>query len=407
MRTLLSRYALSVSAAAMLAGCGGSQPPIGAPGAVPQASTNATHAELTTLTRPTITYGLLYSFKPGSGDGVDPYASLVNVNGILYGTTVGGGAYGGGTVFAIAPSGTEAVVHSFGASGDGETPFAGLTEAKGTLYGTTGFGGAHNNGTVFSITPSCKETVLHSFNYGSGDGEQPDAALLNVKGTFYGTTQHGGRHADGTVFSISTSGTETVLHSFGGSVDGVEPYAGLIDVKGTLYGTTYRGGADSNGTVFKISPSGNESVLHSFGAPPDGANPYAGLLDVDGRLYGTTQQGGGANGEGTVFSITTSGTETALHSFGPYFSGDGEQPYGNLVNVKGTLYGTTYGGGANNVGTVFKIKLLGKETVLHSFGASGDGKEPYAGLIKVKGMLYGTTENGGANGDGTVYSLTP
>ena len=138
MRTLLSRYALSVSAAAMLAGCGGSQPPIGAPGAVPQASTNATHAELTTLTRPTITYGLLYSFKPGSGDGVDPYASLVNVNGILYGTTVGGGAYGGGTVFAIAPSGTEAVVHSFGASGDGETPFAGLTEAKGTLYGTTG-----------------------------------------------------------------------------------------------------------------------------------------------------------------------------------------------------------------------------------------------------------------------------
>jgi uncharacterized repeat protein (TIGR03803 family) len=97
--------------------------------------------------------------------------------------------------------------------------------------------------------------VLYSFKGGSEDGEYPEAGLINVKGTLYGTTYDGGANGDGTVFAITTSGAETVLHSFkGGSGDGEDPEAGLLNVKGTLYGTTFEGGANGDGTVFSLKP---------------------------------------------------------------------------------------------------------------------------------------------------------
>jgi uncharacterized repeat protein (TIGR03803 family) len=165
----------------------------------------------------------------------------------------------------------------------------------------------------------------------------------------------------------------TLLHSFEGYPDGLEPYADLISVKGLLYGTTESGGSSplrqarrlGGGTVFSITPSGTETVLHNFAAlRRDGANPDSGLINVNGTLYGTTS-GGGSKKAGTVFSITTSGTEAVLHRFGR--SGDGADPWG-LINVKGVLYGTTeFGGGANSGGTVFSITTSGTETVLYSF----------------------------------------
>jgi uncharacterized repeat protein (TIGR03803 family) len=310
------------------------------------------------------------------------------------------------------------VLYSFaGGPGDGANPYASLINVKGTLYGTTELGGANNSyGTVFSITTSGSETVLYSFKGGYGDGEIPQAGLNNVAGTLYGTTEGGGslcnRGGCGTVFSITRSGTETVLHNFGpyGYGDGANPYAGLLNVKGTLYGTTWDGGA-GGGTVFSITPSGTETVLHSFkGGSGDGAGPWANLINVKGTLYGTTEQGG-ANSLGTLFSITPSGSETVLHSF-KGGSGDGKYPYASLINVKGTLYGTTVKGGAycrpsSGCGTVFSITPSGTETVLQSFGGTGDGENPFAELINVKGTLYGTTALGGTNGDGTVFWLSP
>jgi uncharacterized repeat protein (TIGR03803 family) len=263
---------------------------------------------------------------------------------------------------------------------------------------------------VFSITPSGHETVLHAFA-GSPDGEEPLARLLNVNGTLYGTTSLGGaynsvHHFGGTVFSITPGGKEKVLYSFGNGTDGAYPYAGLTDVKGRLYGTTYYGGAHNWGTVFSITPGGKEKVLYSFGAHGnDGEWPTTGLVDVSGTLYGTTFVGGAYNGDGTVFSITPSGTETVLHSFSNNGS-DGWYPDAALLNVNGTLYGTTYFGGAHGLGTVFSITLSGHETVLHSFNGR-DGSFPASGLVDVNGTLYGTTATGGAHNDGTVYSITP
>jgi len=392
----------------MLAACGGgSTGPLSPSPAGPSTALRMTIAERT-HGRPV--YNVLYRFQGAPGDGYIPVGGLLNVKGTLYGTTFFGGANNDGTVFSITPSGSETVLYSFkGGSGDGEDPEATLLNVKGTLYSTTQSGGANSDGTVFSITPSGAETVLYNFKGGSGDGETPVAALLNVKGTLYGTTYQGGANNGGTVFRISTSGSETVLYSFkGGSGDGENPDAGLINVKGTLYGTTQSGGANDDGTVFSITPSGAETVLYSFkGGSGDGEYPYAGLLNVKGTLYGATQKGG-ANDDGTVFKITTSGAEALLYSFKG--GSDGEYPYGGLLNVKGTLYGTTsQGGGSYRGGTVFAITTSGKETVLHSFGpgTGDDGEDPYAGLLNVKGTLYGTTEDGGLGNKGTVFSITP
>jgi len=412
----LSRYAFTISvAAALLAGCGGSQPPIGASNAMPQ-------RRATALPTSSKNYQIIYAFGT-SPDGAQPAGGLFEVGGMFYGTTAGGGSYtkcdvdgffGCGTVFSLTKGGTEHVLHSFGAASDGINPVASLIEANGTLYGTTPLGGSQN-GTVFSITPSGTEKVLDTFGRKS-DGDYPYAPLISVKGKLYGTTLYGGRATRGTVFTLTPSGTEKILHSFSGRGTGAGPLAALIDVGGTFYGTTSAGGAHHAGTIFSVTSTGKEKVLHSFGGGGDGARPVASLIDVNGTLYGTTLFGGTYNncasiGCGTVFSVTTDGTEKVLHSFGS--GADGRDPSAPLVEVNGTLYGTTEYGGtyscrySSGCGTIFSVTTDGVETVLHSFGSGSDGAVPLGGLIDVGGALYGTTEYGGSANLGTVFSLTP
>jgi uncharacterized repeat protein (TIGR03803 family) len=293
---------------------------------------------------------------------------------------------------------------------DGADPYAGLIQATdGNLYGTTYSGGANEyDGTVFKITPSGTLTTLHSFD--GTDGYDSRAGLVQAtNGDFYGTTSSGGAEGVGTVFKITPGGALTTLHSFDGA-DGTYPYAGLVQAtNGDLYGTTL-GGNGVYGTVFKITPSGMLTTLHGFDIT-DGEYPVAGLVQVtNGDLYGVTEAGG-TNGDGTVFKITPSGELTTLYSF---CSGgdctDGREPEGGLVQATdGNLYGTTYYGGANGYGTVFKITPSGTLTTLHSFDGT-DGTYPYAGLIQdTNGTFYGTTQGGGSSeppGYGTVFSLS-
>ncbi|MGB8907342.1 MAG: choice-of-anchor tandem repeat GloVer-containing protein [Candidatus Cybelea sp.] len=418
--SIFNRYAFSISvAAALLAACGGSQPPIGAPGATAQS-----RALGATQRRPE--YTVLYSFG-ASPDGDAPRASLVDVGGTLYGTTEQGGAntcgnssgyFGCGTIFSVTTAGKEKVLYSFGVPPDGNGPRAGLIDAGGTLYGTTQSGGSYTCvsdsqyfgcGTVFSVTTSGGESVVHHFAGGANDGAEPQAPLIAVKGTLYGTTSAAGASHGGTVFSVTTDGKEKVLDGFSGHGDG--PTAGLIDAKDTLYGTTSGGGSHHDGTVFSITLAGKVQVLHSFNGA-DGKEPHGLLLDVKGTFYGTTA-GGGSSGDGTVFSITTGGTEKVLYSFGG--GTDGANPYAGLVDVNGTLYGTTSGGGGTSCGgtvgcgTVFSITTSGTEKVLHRFSLSdgADATSPLAGLVDVSGTLYGTTFAGGSNGNGTVFALKP
>jgi len=271
-----------------------------------------------------------------------------------------------------------------------------------------------------------KEQVLYSFctELGCTDGQNPYAGVIDVKGTLYGTTVNGGEEEDtGTVFSINLStGAETVVHAFTGDrVDGYGPEAGLIDVNGTLYGTTCCGGTFGGGILFALNPNtGAETVLYSFCSRykrrdcEDGDYPVASLIDVKGKLYGTTEYGGRVKacdinryGCGTVFSVDRdTGAEKVLYSFTG--GTDGAYPTANLINVDGTLYGTTRYSGPSGGGTAFALDPgTGAMTVLHAFGGSTDGFFPVAGLIDVNGLLYGTTEWGGAHGGGTIFSLDP
>ena len=256
-----------------------------------------------------------YSFKGGS-DGENPEGAVTYLKNVVYGTTAyGGSACGGdgcGTIYKVAKGGKESVIYSFkgekSSQTDGEMPTAGLLYFDGTFYGTASYGGAHSGGAVYTVSPSGVEKVIYSFESVKYDAQRPEASLIAVNGALYGTTVYGGTYGLGTVFSITPSGVEHVIHSFGSGSDGEEPAAKLLNVKGKLYGTTTAGGGSTNctdgcGTVFEMSTSGAETVLHDFAGGSDGATPEAGLTALKGKLYGTTNAGGKSN-DGTIFALT-------------------------------------------------------------------------------------------------------
>ena len=336
----------------------------------------------------------LYSFCSQSGctDGAFPAVGLaLGIDGNFYGTTEDGGTNSYGTVFKITPSGTLTTLHSFDFT-DGVHPLGQLVQATNEdFYGTTYIGGANEDGTVFKITPSGTLTTLYSFCSQSAcaDGQYPQAGLVQAtNGNFYGTTYAGGTDAAGTVFEITPAGKLTTLHSFD-CTDGSGAMAGLVQAtNGNFYGTTYACGSYDYGVVFKITPSGTLTVLHSFDTT-NGEAPIAGLVQAtNGSFYGTTVAGG-ADNEGTVFEITPAGKLTTLHSFCPQ-SGctDGASPYAGLTQAtNGTFYATTNGGGADGDGTVFSLSV-GLGPFVETLFASG---KVGANVIVLGNNLTGTT----------------
>jgi uncharacterized repeat protein (TIGR03803 family) len=361
----------------------------------------------------------LASFN-GANGAAPGYVSLVRGDdGNFYGTTIFGGANDQGTVFKVTPTGELSTLYSFCAQTnctDGDQPAAGLVLGNdGNFYGITSGGGAYlYYGTVFKITPAGLLTTLHSFHGYPTDGQAPVAALVQGSdGNFYGTTQIGGSGTFGTVFKITTSGVLTTLYNFGDGAHGWYPYAGLVQGSdGNLYGTTFFGGDYWAGTAFKITPAGELTTLYSFCAQPacaDGSGPWAGLMQAsDGNFYGTTYSGG-VNFGGVVFKLTLTGSLTTLHSFcAEGGCADGAQSVAALIQAgDGNLYGTTSNNGAYGFyGTVFQITPEGVLTTLHSFDGT-DGRAPWGGLVQAPdGFFYGTTVEGGAYGDdGTIFRV--
>jgi len=372
----------------------------------------------------------LYNFN-GTPDGALPVGGVVRIGNSFYGTTANGGTDSlPGTVFKVDLKGNETTLYSFSGSPDGYVPLAGLIkDSDGNLYGTTAYGGLYGFGTIFEVSKTGVETVLYSFSGYPADGVYPQAGLVrDAAGNLFGTTQYGGpgscqingfTEGCGTVFMLSNTGVETVLHGFvSGTTDGQLPIARLLlDAAGNLYGTTCHGGTQGNGTVFKVTPGGTETVMYSFAGTPDGSCPLAGLILHAGIFYGTTYQGGASN-YGTVFKLTKAGQETVLYSFSALHQ-DGHYPQAALIrDSSGNLYGTTLGGGIetkychvieNGCGVIFKLSSAGKETVLHRFaGYPIEGASPISDLLRDSlGNLYGTTDIGGTAEAGTVFEWAP
>ncbi|MBV9719757.1 MAG: hypothetical protein JOZ77_10580 [Candidatus Eremiobacteraeota bacterium] len=389
-------------------------PPVGVPSATTQVRGSGVRATALRSSSSSY-YEVLFRFgqhaNPRHDIGGALPEGLLAVGGELYGTTAQGGYRSSGTVYSASTLGAHTVLHRFGvgsnAASDGVNPVGTLIAVKSLLYGATIVGGKCGSGSVYSISTSGTETLLHSFC--GSDGIQPLAGLVNVNGTLYGTTEYGVSSENyGTVYSVATSGTFKIVHNFTGSPkDGAEPAAPLLDVNGTLYGTTGYGGSNELGTVFTIDAAGKEKVLYSFQGGADGAQPFSDLIDVNGTLYGTTLRGGGHHvgcapsyaGCGTVYSITPSGSESVLYSFGCNSCSNapnGASPSAGLVELNGVLYGTTTAGGSDSLGVVFSLTPSGSEKVLHNFAGGSDGADPSGGLIDLNGTFYGTTAQGGS-----------
>jgi uncharacterized repeat protein (TIGR03803 family) len=273
---------------------------------------------------------------------------------------------------------------------------------------------------------------LHSFGGGEGDppdGSYPNGLAQGTNGYLYGTTLQGGNGGGGdyygTVFKISTSGTETILDNFN---TGSNPCCGnnaalALATNGDFYGTV----SGNTNAVYKVTPSGalnlvGDSGLCNTADPPVcGQGPDATLVQAsNGDLYGTTEIGG-AYAQGVIFKMTLGGTFTILHSFcetenSEGYCLDGNGPYSALVQgANGNLYGVTHVGGAYGAGTIFQITEAGKFSTLYTFCAvSGctDGANPYAALVQgTDGNLYGTTgEDGNCSAfgcGGTFFTITP
>ena len=321
---------------------------------------------------------------------------------------------------ASSPARTLTTLHTFSGSPDGANPVAGVVmDADGNLYGTTFYGGTISSacpsgcGIVFSLTPSGTESVLYSFTNLNGDGAFPASNLLLLGSEIVGTTLHGGKKGRlGTAF-VQASGDESQIVEFNCCIDAF-PLALNRGPDGNFYGTTLGEGfihegdrRSYDGAVFRLKGHVQSYLFRFHDNPQDGAKPTSGLVfDSQGNIYGTTSQGGATNG-GVVFQVTTTGNYTVLYSFG---SGtDGRIPNGGLIrDSNGNLYGTTNFGGTTNSGIVFQLSASGTETVLYNFIGGADGANPLAGVVSdAKGNLYGTTSAGGKFGHGTIFKLTP
>jgi uncharacterized repeat protein (TIGR03803 family) len=303
----------------------------------------------------------------------------------------------------------------------------GLSPIQGTdgnLYGGTADGGKYGQGVLFKMTPAGTLTPLYDFCAQSGcpDGEGGAPEVLGMDGNFYGSTGDGGASGYGTIFKFTEQGNLTTLHNFD-NTDGSGIKHLVQGSSSNFYGTTSNGGNLSEcfgigcGTVFKMTAKGTLTTLYDFCSKSgcdDGAVLYDALKQgPDGNYYGTTWGGGPADG-GTVFKITPKGKLTTIYSFcvkSYPFCGDGNSPIALVLGADGNFYGTTAYGGAYGEGSVYQITTSGTLTTIYSFRtqiACTDGATPRDGLVLGSdGNFYGATYYGGTDNQGTLYEISP
>jgi uncharacterized repeat protein (TIGR03803 family) len=380
-----------------------------------------------TPARAQININVLHSFSTNdfSANGSFPEGQPLLIGSTLYGVTEYGGSTncdaGCGTVYQVGTNGTGfSLLCTFTGGADGANPYCTLVSAGSFSYGMTFNGGLDDGGVIFGVATTATNgtnVVLHTFQGGASDGQFPNGSLTLFNGsTLYGMTSGGGSNELGVIFQIgaNTNGTNfSVLYSFaGGTNDGAFPNEGVVVGGSTLlYGTTSEGGSNDLGIVFACNTALTNNaltILHHFGgADNDDGDSPTGPLALDGStLYGVTTYGG-ADDMGTVFKVGIDGTGyTLLHSFSGWPI-DGAWPlFGPLVVTNSVIYGTTQFGGQNDAGVLFEMGTDGTGfTVLHGFtaGSTNDGAFPGFGPLLSGSVLYGVTPNGGTDDLGVVY----
>ena len=352
---------------------------------------------------------VLYKFP----ETTNAYGSfVVDGNGLTYGTGTVGGASGYGTVFRFDPRTKNLVtLYSFLGGADGANPVPGMVlSAGGTLYGATTAGGAWGGGTVFAVDiKSGTEKVLHSFGSGK-DGMSPQyGPIFGADGKLYGTTPVGGASGYGAFYRVNqNTGAEEVVFNPATANNG-GPNALTLGSSGLLYGTSF-GNADVQnafGTIFAFDPTTKaETVLYSFAGnqAPAAIHPVWGVvLGKGGVIFGT--------GRGVPFEFDPStGTVTEL----PGLSGGITNTGRLLIDASGNIYGTqelySYGSDPES-GFVYVYNPASQTpTTLYQFKGRILGQVPCGIVFGKDGNLYGATLTSGNEkhpGYGTIFSVTP
>ncbi len=328
------------------------------------------------------------------------------------------GAFGA-SVAVHATTVTLKVLDAFGFGQMGSRPqgdFIAAQDHSGRYFGNSGGDGGNDHGSIYSTDLQGLPTILHKFEGGEG-GELKAGLVQGPDGSLYGVTDG---YPHGTIFRLAPDSRMTVLHVF--SPDDGYPTVGLLLASdGFLYGVT-EGPGRWTGRLFRISMSGDYQVLHTFGAVPgDGARPEGRLIQAsNGDILGTTVETkpnlGGTTpdlraGEGTVFKLTPDGQYAIVAVF-PHDGHLGTGPEAGLVDGRdGWFYGTTYGGGAEYRGTVYRVAESGELQLVHAFRFQGrdEGSSSTTPLtLGSDGLFYGTQTTGGRHrkeGPGTAYRV--
>ena len=383
-------------------------------------SRNLPHAALCEALEPRMlltayTFSSIASFT-GSVSGFQPQGLVMDGAGNLFGVTAQGGAKGYGTVFKIATgSGTITTLASFtGKNGIGISPRGSLVlDAQGNLFGTTVGGGAFGKGTIFEVAAGTASTITTVASFDGVNGSDPFGGLVvDAAGNFFGTSlgsSQAGFHSS--VWELAAgAGSITLLATF--KPQNYLTGALAIDSSGNIFGTTARGGTKSLGSVFELSGTAHTlTTLASFTGANGSAPTGTLLLDAQHDLIGTTANGGGS-GDGTIFEIPATASST-IHTLATFTGSNGAHPLGTLIeDGVGNIFGVAAAGGSKGYGTVFEraAGTANTLTTLFSFTGESTGANPSGPLVlDAQGNFWGATFLGGAQSHnaGTVFELSP
>jgi uncharacterized repeat protein (TIGR03803 family) len=302
-------------------------------------------------------------------------------------------------------------VYNVGNGGAGDLQ-AMMQASDGNFYATTPYVSSTNPGTIVQLSAGLfVATVLHTFNPAT-EGSSSSGLVEGPNGLLYGVTAISG--GGGVFFSISTTGTFTVLHTYASDVLGTVYAQPTLGSDGNFYVVSQGGGAHGDGAVVQITPDGGYSTIYSFTGGTDGNQPQSGLVETaPGTFYGAAY-GGGAHSEGDIYKLVVTGNTAAFTDVHDLVSSEGAQPAATLIVGKnGNLYGTAGGGGSADVGTIFEMTTAGSLTKLYDFATNQTTAGIYPGLaflLSSDGNFYGDELENSAdqnNNQSTVWAMTP
>jgi uncharacterized repeat protein (TIGR03803 family) len=417
------------------------------------ASNANSHHAVFKLSADGASFNVLHEFPELSSGVLVNGEILLASNGYLYGTSRYNGVNEKGTLFRIKKDGTSfSTILDFPATLI-ESPEYNIVEIGGVIYGSAGSAATSStfvfkvnlDGTGYSVvsnpgssygyasaalaaTPDgnliivCRSSgpgvgvvshldlqtnvasIVGTFENYSWDAAVP---VVLANGDIIGGRDYGYSSKNGCIYRMTSAGSLTVFKDFP-QPEGSQPMGNIVQSGGFLYGLTQRGGAFGSGVVYRMKKDGSEylvlddidKLIVSNGVSISFNGP---LLGSDGILYGVNDLE--ANWVGSLYKVSTDGSTpyTEIYQFNPVA---GEYPTGHLIEGSdGMLYGMTQNGGANGVGTIYKIsKDGGNFQKLHDFES---GTQPQgASLVEgADGYLVGMTQYGGANSFGILFRI--